>query len=192
MYINERFQKIRKTEEDFDDFAKSLIKFQKKFDAIKTENFGNDIIKELSEDFRLNPCIPKDFEREYKCTEDNILSISPFLISIVSEEFGKTVNKNHKEMFPHGIHMISGDHRPGDFYMIDSWDELMRWQWEIVDGAGNYYGVSYIDEIHPEWGYYVNDSEYGYLESLIVILYILSNMQDMECFLDTCLTKIKQ
>lgn len=192
MFIDKRFQKIRQKEEDFDDFANSLIKLQKKIEKTENlENFNKEIIEELSIDFNLNPCIPEGIEKKYKCKEDNILSISPFLISVVAEELGKVINKKHEEMFPHGIHMISRDHRPSDFYLIYSWDDLMKWQWNIVDGSGDYYDVSYITDIHPEWDSDDGDKSYGSLESLIVILYLLSNMQDMEYFLEFCLKKLE-
>ncbi len=192
MFISKRYQKIRQTEEDFDDFANSLIELQKKIESIENfKNFKKEIIEELRENFNLNPSSPEIIEEEYKCKKDNILSISPFLVSVVAEELGKVISEKHEEMFPYGIYMISRDHRHSDFYMIKNWDDLMNWQWTVVDGTEDYYSVPYINDIHPEWGSQDGYVSYGSFESLIVILYLLSNMKDMESFFEYCFKKLE-
>ena len=98
MFISKRYQKIRQTEEDFDDFANSLIELQKKIESIENfKNFKKEIIEELRENFNLNPSSPEIIEEEYKCKKDNILSISPFLVSVVAEELGKVISEKHKQ-----------------------------------------------------------------------------------------------
>ena len=79
----------------------------------------------------------------------------------------------------------------GDFYMIKNWDDLMNWQWTVVDGTEDYYSVPYINDIHPEWGSQDGYVSYGSFESLIVILYLLSNMKDMESFFKYCFKKLE-